>query len=51
MIYINFIDKIAIDADIYNTDIVMSRLFQKSFKCRYNPIMDYVFCLLIFMSS
>ena len=35
-----------INADIiYDTAIVTSRLFRKSFNCRYNPRMDYVPCL------
>jgi hypothetical protein len=29
-----------------DTDTVTSRLFRKSFNCRYNPRMDYAFCLL-----
>ena len=41
-----------IDADIiYDTTIVTSLLFRKSFNCRYNPRMDYVFCLLTLKSS
>ena len=41
-----------INADIiYNTAIVTSRLFRKSFYCRYNPRMDYAFCLLTLKSS
>ena len=35
-----------INADIiYDTAIVTSQLFRKSFNCRYNPRMDYVPCL------
>jgi hypothetical protein len=30
---------------------VTSRLFRKSFNCRYNPRMDYAFCLLTLESS
>jgi hypothetical protein len=30
---------------------VTSRLFRKSFNCRYNPRMDYAFCLLTLKSS
>ena len=41
-----------INADIiYDTAIVTSRLFRKSFNCRYNPRMDYTFCLLTLKSS
>ena len=41
-----------INADkIYDTAIVTSRLFRKSFNCRYNPRVDYVLCLLILKSS
>ena len=41
-----------INADIIDdTDIVTSRLFRKSFNCRYNPRMDYAFCLLTLESS
>ena len=36
---------------IYDTAIVTSRLFWKSFNCRYNPRMDYAFCLLTLKSS
>ena len=36
-----------INADIIDdTDIMTSQLFRKSFNCRYNPRMDYAFCLL-----
>jgi len=48
-IYIIFNDKIGTDAD--DTAIVTSRLFRESFNCRYNPRMDYAFCLLTFKSS
>jgi hypothetical protein len=34
-----------------DTDTVTSRLFRKSFNCRYNPRMDYAFCLLTLKSS
>ena len=34
----------------YYTDCMMSRLFWKSFNCRYNPRMDYAFCLLTLKS-
>ena len=41
-----------INADIIdNTDTIMSRLFRKSFNCRYNLSMDYAFCLLTLKSS
>ena len=41
-----------INADIvYDTAIVTSRLFRKSFNCRYNPRMDYAFFLLTLKSS
>jgi hypothetical protein len=41
-----------INADIIDdTDTVMSRLFRKSFNCRYNPRMEYVFCLPTLKSS
>ena len=41
-----------INADIiYDTAYVTSRLFRKSFKCRYNPRMVYAFCLLTLKSS
>ena len=33
-------------AIIYDTACVTSRLFRKSFNCRYHPRMDYAFCLL-----
>jgi hypothetical protein len=36
---------------IDDTDTVTSRLFRKSFNCRYNPKMDYAFCLLTLKSS
>jgi hypothetical protein len=36
---------------IYDTAIVTSLLFRKSFNCKYNPRMDYVFCLLTLKSS
>jgi hypothetical protein len=36
---------------IVDTDTVTSRLFRKSFNCRYNPRMDYAFCLLTLKSS
>jgi hypothetical protein len=47
---ININDKIA-TYDIYDTDFVASRLFRNSFNCRYNPRMDYAFCLLTLKSS
>jgi hypothetical protein len=34
----------------YYTDCMMLRLFWKSFNCRYNPRMDYAFCLLTLKS-
>ena len=41
-----------VNADIIDdTDTIASRLFQKSFNCRYNPRMDYAFCLLTLKSS
>jgi hypothetical protein len=41
-----------INADIiYDTAIVMSQVFLKSFNCRYNPRMDYAFCLLTLKNS
>ena len=41
-----------INADIiYDTVFVTSRLFRKSFNCRYNSRMDYAFCLLTLKSS
>jgi hypothetical protein len=41
-----------INADIIDdTDTVASWLFRKSFNCRYNPRMDYAFCLLALKSS
>ena len=41
-----------INADIIeDTDTVTSRLFRKSFNCRYNPRMDYAFSLLTLKSS
>jgi hypothetical protein len=41
-----------INADtIYDTAIVKSRLFRKSFNCSYDPSMDYAFCLLTLKSS
>jgi hypothetical protein len=41
-----------INADIiYDTAIVTSLLFRKSFNCKYNPRMDYAFCLLTLKSS
>ena len=41
-----------INADIvYDTAIVTSLLFRKSFNCRYNPRMDYAFFLLTLKSS
>jgi hypothetical protein len=36
---------------IDDTVNVTSLLFRKSFNCRYNPRMDYVFCLLTLKSS
>ena len=36
---------------IYDTDIVTTRLFWMNFNCRYNPRMDYSFCLLTLKSS
>ena len=41
-----------INADIIDdTDTVTSRLFRKSLNCRYDPRMDYAFCLLTLKSS
>ena len=41
-----------INADIIDdNDTVTSRLFRESFNCRYNPRMDYAFCLLTLKSS
>ena len=41
-----------INADIiYDTAIVTSWLFRKSFNCRYNSRMGYVFCLFTLKSS
>ena len=41
-----------INADIiYDTGLVTSRLFWKSFNYRYNPRIDYAFCLLTLKSS
>ena len=41
-----------INADIIDdTDTVTSWLSRKSFNCRYNPRMDYAFCLLTLKSS
>ena len=38
-------------AIIYDTDCMTSRLFRKIFfNCRYNPRMDYAFCLLTLKS-
>ena len=37
-------------AIIYDTDCMMSQLFRKSFNCKYNPRMDYAFCLLTLKS-
>ena len=40
-----------INADIiYDIAIVTSQLFRKSFNFRYNPRMDYAFCLLTLKS-
>jgi len=36
---------------IYDTDFVMSRLFRRSFNCRYTQRMDYAFCLPTLKSS
>ena len=33
-------------AIIYHAACVTSGLFRKSFNCRYNPRLDYAFCLL-----
>jgi hypothetical protein len=51
-IYIIFNDKMQLinAAIIYDTACVTSQLFRKSFNCRYNPRMDYVFCLLTLKS-
>ena len=38
-------------AIIYDTAIVTSWLFRKSFNYRYNPRMDYAFCLLTLKKS
>jgi hypothetical protein len=35
-----------IKLQLINADTVTSWLFRKSFNCRYNPRMDYAFCLL-----
>jgi hypothetical protein len=41
-----------INADIiYDTAIVTSLLFRKILNCKYNPRMDYAFCLLTLKSS
>ena len=41
-----------INADIiYDTAIVTLLLFRKSFNCKYNPRMDYAFCLLTLSSE
>jgi hypothetical protein len=41
-----------VNADIIDdTDTITSRFFRKSFNCRYNPRMDYAFCLLTLKSS
>jgi hypothetical protein len=41
-----------INADIiYDTAIVTSLRFRKGFNCKYNPRMDYAFCLLTLNSS
>ena len=37
-------------AIIYDTDCMTSRLFREIFNCRYNPRMDYAFCLLTLKS-
>ena len=43
---------VLVNADIiYDTPIVKSRLFRKSFNCRHNPRMDYAFYLLTLKSS
>jgi hypothetical protein len=51
--YLMFNNTIAADQCWYNIRyaIVMSRLFRKSFNCRYNPRMDYAFCLITLKSS
>ena len=41
-----------INADIISDPVFeTSRLFRKSLNCRYNPRMDYAFCLLTLKSS
>ena len=42
--------QLSIAAIIYDTDCMTSRLFRKIFNCRYNPRMDYAFCLLTLKS-
>ena len=37
-------------AIIYDTDCMTSQLFRKIFNCKYNPRMDYTFCLLTLKS-
>ena len=37
-------------AIIYDTDYMTSQLFRKSSNCKYNPRMDYAFCLLTLKS-
>jgi hypothetical protein len=50
-----FFIKQRIESDADNNEIKCqerpSLLFQKSFNCRYNPRMDYAFCLLTLKSS
>ena len=47
MIKLQLINAYLID----DIDTVTSRVFRKSFNCRYNPRMDYAFCLLALKSS
>jgi hypothetical protein len=50
-IYIIFNDKIATDAYIYAISAPWRHSLWKSFNCRYDPRMDYAFCLLTLKSS
>ena len=50
-IYIIFNDKIATDAYIYAISAPWCHSLWKSFNCRYDPRMDYAFCLLTLKSS
>ena len=49
--YLIFNDKLINTDIIYDTAIVTSRLFRKSFNCRFNARIEYAFCLLILKSS